>query len=89
MKEIFEGKTNKNDILKSLKMAFYITGGFCLLFTLLPGMFNDFSSQADEQLKQYDWLITAIKQDRESAVRMDALRSLFFIAATFDYYGLC
>ncbi|HPA31709.1 MAG TPA: YfhO family protein, partial [Bacteroidia bacterium] len=83
MKEIFEGKTNKNDILKSLKMAFYITGGFCLLFTLLPGMFNDFSSQADEQLKQYDWLITAIKQDRESAVRMDALRSLFFIAATF------
>lgn len=83
LKEIFEGKTNKNDILKSLKMAFYITGGFCLLFTLLPGMFNDFSSQADEQLKQYDWLITAIKQDRESAVRMDALRSLFFIAATF------
>ncbi len=83
MKEIFDGKTSKNDILKSLKTAFYITGGFCLLFTLLPGMFNDFSSQADEQLKQYDWLITAIKQDRESAVRMDALRSLFFIAATF------
>lgn len=74
LKEIFDGKTNKNDILKSLKMALYITGGFCLLFTLLPGMFNDFSSQADEQLKQYDWLITAIKQDRESAVRMDALR---------------
>lgn len=83
LKQIYDGKTAKPEIFKSLKLSFYITGGFCLLFVVLPGLFNDFSSGADEQLKQYGWLIDAIKQDRESALRMDALRSLIFISLAF------
>ncbi len=83
LKQIFDSKNAKQEILKSLKLSFYITGGFCLLFALLPGLFNDFTSNADEQLKQYGWLIDAIKSDRESALRMDALRSLIFIALSF------
>lgn len=66
-----------------LKYAFYISGGFCLLFILLPGLFCDFEGQSDEAFKQYDWLLTALKADRESILRMDAFRSLFFISAGF------
>jgi hypothetical protein len=83
LKEIYDGKSNKNEILRALKLSLYITGGFCLLFTLLPGLFNDFISHSDDQLKQYGWPVDAIRQDRESALRMDAFRSLFFIAAGF------
>jgi len=57
-------------------------GGICLLFTLVPGLFFDFSSSVDENFKQYDWLLAAIRDDRASALRSDAFRSLFFIVAT-------
>lgn len=83
LKQMFDGKIAKPEIIKALKFSLYITGGFCLLFVLLPGLFNDFSSSADEQLKQYGWLVEAIKQDREMALRLDAIRSLVFISLAF------
>ncbi len=75
-----DGSLDRAKLKKSLLMALYISGGLCLLFVLLPGMFCDFSGETDEQLKQYDWLLAALKQDRENMLRTDALRSLFFIA---------
>jgi hypothetical protein len=83
LQQIIENKINEKAFLKSLKYALYLTGGFCLLFTLVPGIFNDFSARADEQLKQYSWLLDGIKADRETALRMDAFRSLFFILSGF------
>lgn len=68
---------------KALFYSFYITGGLVLLFALLPGLFCDFSGEGDEQLKQYDWLLAALRQDRESILRADAFRSLFFITIGF------
>jgi len=68
---------------KALKNSFYITGGICLLLLILPGLFGDFSSPVDENFKQYDWLVQAIREDRQSALQMDAFRSLFFIGASF------
>lgn len=68
---------------KALFYSFYITGGLVLLFALLPGLFCDFSGEGDEQLKQYDWLLAALRQDRESILRTDAFRSLFFITIGF------
>ncbi|MBK7966347.1 MAG: hypothetical protein IPK10_14405 [Bacteroidetes bacterium] len=50
---------------------------------MLPGLFCDFQGQSDEQLKQYDWLLTALRQDRESALTSDAFRSFFFILLSF------
>jgi hypothetical protein len=44
-------------------------------------MFFDFSASVDENFKQYDWLITALQEDRANALRVDAFRSLFFIVA--------
>ncbi|MDQ3050538.1 MAG: YfhO family protein [Bacteroidota bacterium] len=66
---------------KALLWSLYITGGICLLFGLMPGLFFDFTADVDENFKQYDWLVSAIRDDRESALRVDALRSLFFILA--------
>lgn len=68
---------------KALKLAFYIVGGICLLFAVAPGLFFDFSSPADESMKQYDWLIEALRSDRANALRTDAFRSFAFIALAF------
>lgn len=68
---------------KSLQFAFYITGGLCLLMVVFPNIFCDFKSESDSQFQQYDWLLTAIRSDRESILRMDAFRSLFFISIGF------
>ncbi|MEO5571699.1 MAG: YfhO family protein [Bacteroidia bacterium] len=81
-KKMTDGSLKKDDAIKYLKWSLYIVGGFCLIFVLLPGMFSDFTAKADESLKDYSWLLTAIRDDRADAVRMDALRSLFFIFAT-------
>ncbi|HKR06500.1 MAG TPA: YfhO family protein [Bacteroidia bacterium] len=80
-KKMIDGSLKKDDAMKYLKWTFCIVGGFCLVFVLLPGMFSDFIAKADESLKDYSWLLIAIRDDRANAVRMDALRSLFFVFA--------
>ena len=77
------GEVDKAKLKKNLLYSFYICGGLTLLFALLPGLFCDFQGQSDEQLKQYDWLLTALRQDREHALTSDAFRSFFFIVLTF------
>ncbi len=66
---------------KSLKYSTIITGGFCLLFIIMPGLFFDFSSPFDSNFKDYPWLLNALLEDRESLLRSDAIRSLFLILA--------
>jgi hypothetical protein len=79
-----DGSLEKKKLMKSAKLSLYITGGFCLLTAILPSLFaHGFTGAADESYKQYDWLVSAFRQDREAAVRMDALRSLFFIMLGF------
>jgi len=83
LKQIMESQKDATGALKKLKYAFYITGGICLLFALVPSLAGDFSGKADEQFKQYDWLVTALRDDRESMLRSSAFRSLFFISVAF------
>jgi hypothetical protein len=79
-----DGSLEKKKLMKASKLSLYITGGFCLLTAILPSLFaHGFAGAADESYKQYDWLVSALRQDRELAVRMDALRSLFFILLGF------
>jgi len=82
MKRFFSGELKPADLKKPLLYSFYITGGLCLFFTLIAGIIN-MDGAADEGLKQYDWLLAALKEDRVTTLRMDALRSLFFISAAF------
>jgi len=83
LQEVLSGLRNPIEVRKKLLYAFYFCGGLCLVFFVLPGAFFNFVSPADEQMLSSgypDWLIGAIRSDRESILRMDALRSLVFIA---------
>lgn len=75
-----DGTIEKKKLLKSVRYALYLTGGFCLLTALLPSLFaHGYIGAADESYKDYEWLLSAIRLDRAAAVRLDAFRSLFFI----------
>jgi hypothetical protein len=91
LKEFTEGKYSKPEFMKAMKWALGITGGICLVFTILPGMFFDFVSHKDSLLVSNGWneeIMSAIRQDRKVLLQGDALRSLFFIlgAATILYF---
>lgn len=81
LNEIFRQKHSKADLLKALKIAIYVTGGFVLIFVLLPGLFFDFESYRDAQLRQSypDWFMQALIDDRKRLLRNDSIRSLLFI----------
>jgi len=73
-----------------VRMALYITGGICLFFIVLPSAFFTFEGASDEQMKGSfpEWLMSAILVERESMLRMDAIRSLVFIGLTFGLIWL-
>ena len=62
-------------------IAAAITGGFCLLCVLLPGIAGTFSGSVDAG--QPDVLVDALVADRRYLLVMDALRSLLLIGAAF------
>lgn len=62
-------------------IAFAVTGGFCLLFVLFPGIAGDFRSASDAG--QAEVLNDALAADRRSLLVSDALRSLLFVAAAY------
>lgn len=67
---------------KSLLYAVGISGGLSLLVFLFAGTAS-FVGSVDAQLASYpEWFLNAIRADRESMMRSDALRSLFFIVAS-------
>ncbi|WP_207433914.1 YfhO family protein [Sabulibacter ruber] len=76
------------NLQKKILYALGATGGLCLLLVLLSGTF-DYVGAVDEQLAQYQYPIEAIRADRASMLRGDALRSLIFIvlaAGTLYFY---
>jgi hypothetical protein len=81
VKELTQKKISKPDFMKAIKYSVGIVGGLCLIFALLPGMFFDFTSGADARMNFPQWLKDSLTADRESLLRMDALRSLAFIVA--------
>ena len=62
-------------------IAAAITGGFCLLCILFPGIAGTFSGSVDAG--QPDVLVDALAADRRYLLVMDALRSLILIGAAF------
>ena len=62
-------------------IAAAITGGFCLLCALLPGIAGSFTGSVDAG--QPDVLVDALVADRRHLLVVDALRSLGLIAAAF------
>ncbi|MBQ9449704.1 MAG: hypothetical protein IJU34_00080 [Bacteroidales bacterium] len=62
-------------------IAAAITGGFCLLCALIPGIAGTFSGSVDNG--QPDVLVEALAADRRHLLVMDALRSLVLIGGAF------
>ena len=62
-------------------IALAISGGFCLLCAVFPGIAGDFRSAADASLPEV--LSDALAADRRGLLVSDALRSLAFIAAAY------
>jgi hypothetical protein len=77
LRDIFKGTVTKKEIIRGLKIALGITGGFILLIIIIPGIAGSFLGQSEGELP--GWLKTALISDRKDLLRSDAVRSLVFI----------
>lgn len=68
-------------VMRYVYISAAITGGLCLIFALFGGSLFSFSSPADANYP--DWLVSALKADRQSMLTTDAWRSFVFIALAF------
>ena len=75
-----EGNMTQKTFRKGGLIAFAVTGGFCLLCWLAPGLFGSFSGASDAGMQ--DVLVEALVQDRIAIFKADALRSLMLIIAS-------
>jgi Bacterial membrane protein YfhO len=81
LKKIIDEDYDKKLLLKQFKYSFYIVGGICLFFALLPGAFFSFTSEGDQRYIQGGMtvLVEALQVDRKALLQQDALRSLIFV----------
>lgn len=77
LKEIFNGTITRKEILKGMKMAGGITGGFLILVLIIPGIAGSFLSEYENPLPA--WIKDALVTSRKDLLRSDAFRSLVFI----------
>ena len=78
---IIKEKYEKKVFLKAGYISYAITGGFCLLCVLIPGVAGTFTGSVDAG--QPEILIDALAADRTSLLVKDALRSLILITVSF------
>ena len=77
IKEKYDWKT----FLKGGLISFAVTGGFCLLCVLIPGIAGTFTGSVDAG--QPDILIEALAADRQALMTSDAIRSLVLVSVAF------
>jgi hypothetical protein len=76
-------QSSKKDTIKPLLMSAGITGGIALLLAVFSGFFS-FKGAVDAQLTNVpEWFLAALKQDRQSLLKMDALRTFVLIGLAF------
>jgi hypothetical protein len=82
VQQILDRRFDKAHVLKSLYWAGGITGGFCLLFALLPSLAGSFIGSSESGTNLPGALLEALQDDRKGFLRADAFRSFCFIALT-------
>ena len=80
LNSIAKGSHKAKDVTKATLAAFALSGGFCLLAWLAPGIAGDFSGASDSGMQ--DVLVDALRQDRRMLLRQDALAGLLLISAS-------
>ena len=86
--KVLQTETGNRNMKKSAMIAYGITGGFCLLFTLFPALAGTFSGASDAGMQ--DILADALRADRKAMLVKDACRSLVFVTLAFGliYWSL-
>ncbi|MCW3126987.1 MAG: putative rane protein [Bacteroidetes bacterium] len=77
LQKVLNKEIPKERVLTGLYIATGITGGLCLIFAVFGSGLLSFTGGGDKQLQPE--LLSFLKEDRISLMRMDALRSLFLI----------
>jgi len=78
---IIKGEYSKKEFGKAGWIAWALTGGFCFLCILFPGIAGTFSGASDSGMQ--DVIAEALVADRISIMRSDALRALILTSAAF------
>ncbi len=69
--KIIREEYNHKKVVRAVLWAGGLTGGFCLLMALFPGIAGDFSAASDAGMQ--DVLADALREDRRAMLRHDAL----------------
>lgn len=69
--KIIKEEYNHKKIIRAVLWAGGLTGGFCLLMALFPGIAGDFRAAGDAGMQ--DVLVDALREDRRAMLRHDAL----------------
>ena len=77
---ILRGDFGRAKATRALAISFAVTGGFCFLFWILPGLAGSFTGASDAG--QPDVLAQAFADDRRAMLAKDARRSFFLILFT-------
>ena len=87
LETLFNG--TKNQMVKPLIISAAITGGMALTFLVMGGLFS-YKGAVDVQLANVPtWFLEALRADRQSLLKADALRTLILIGLAFALiYGV-
>ncbi len=77
LRDIYKGNLKKSELLKGIKIATAVTGGFLLLVIFIPGIAGSFIGPYEGGYPA--WLTSAMVDDRKTLLKNDAFRSLIFI----------
>lgn len=78
VKRIVEGAYPKEELKKKVMISAGIIGGLTLVLGFVVGGMFSFEGAVDAQLGQ-QWIVELLKEDRARLLRLDTLRTLFFI----------
>ena len=85
LQKLWSGEVPREKLFKGLKYTTIAVGGIALLFLLLGGTLLSFTGEGDSQMfggQQVDDVFAAMRAERASLMRADALRSLVFVLLT-------
>lgn len=80
LRDILQGKVEKDKVKTSLFISLGITVGLCILAQIIGSM-SFCEAATDEQLP--DWLVTALILDRRNLLKVDVIRSIIFAVLGF------
>ncbi len=86
-----QAKSGDPEMEKKLKIAAGIGLGTVGVFGLLGSFMSSFTGTVDQQLisNNQQWMVDALRADRASMLRSDAIRSIFFIGLSFGAAWMC